>query len=47
VGGRYGHRYHLEILMLAVRLLVLNDKNKRKFVSNGMIPIVIDYLGHR
>ena len=31
-------------VLLSSRLLVLNDKNKRKFAQNGMIPFVLSLL---
>mmetsp|Transcript_5359 Transcript_5359/g.13716 ORF Transcript_5359/g.13716 Transcript_5359/m.13716 type:complete len:384 (-) Transcript_5359:196-1347(-) len=40
----YGHRYNLEVMMIALRLLCLNDRNKSKLVSGGMIPFMLEFL---
>ena len=40
----YGHKYSLEIIMMALRLLTLNDANKKKFVAGGMIPFILEFL---
>ncbi|KAJ1471993.1 hypothetical protein T484DRAFT_3474338 [Baffinella frigidus] len=40
----HGHRYNFATVLLSARLLVLNDKNKRKFAQNAMIPFVLSLL---
>jgi hypothetical protein len=40
----YGHYYKCEKVMLCMRLLAMNDFNKRKFVQNSVIPFVLDFL---
>ena len=33
----FGHTYKCEIVLLCMRLLAMNDANKRKFVQSAMI----------
>ena len=40
----FGHTYKCEIVLLCMRLLAMNDVNKRKFVQTAMIPFVLDLL---
>jgi hypothetical protein len=40
----YGHYYECEKVLLAMRLLAMNDTNKRKFVQNAIIPFVLSIL---
>lgn len=40
----HGHRYNLEVMLIGTRLLAGNDKNKRRFVQNFMIPFMLSLL---
>jgi len=40
----FGHTYKCEMVLLCMRLLAMNDVNKRKFVQTAMIPFVLDLL---
>lgn len=39
-----GHFYKCDKMMLCMRLLAMNDFNKKKFVRSGVIPFVLDFL---
>lgn len=40
----YGHYYDCSKVLLCMRLLAMNDANKRKFVQCAIIPFVLDLL---
>jgi hypothetical protein len=40
----HGHRYNVETMLLGARLLAVNDKNKRRFVQNSVIPFMLSLI---